>query len=287
MENVDRLLKAQKRRRVFIFAWHQETKYAKKMGTDMEDGLLIHTGFFARTFPVEPSIHVRVVDLRPYEDTVEMTCKFHAAFENAGIMINGLVMTGRTTPKYESPVTLGQIREMRDGLDKYFLTDTQQEKFKYLKGSKKIPRKRPDGEIYYYSEGGMSYPDSLDVPGRTMLTSESTVNRSTHILEDKATGKIRFLTPVEAERLQSFPDNWMDTGMPEKRRYFMMGNALVTQLINRMEPRLSQIITGENKPSKKQDNDQRSGQSGMGLSFRRSGRRSFRLVPILLLVLVP
>lgn len=46
--------------------------------------------------------------------------------------------------------------------------------------------------------------DDLNLPERTMLTSEGTVNRSTHLL--KINGKHRLLTPVEAERLQDFPD---------------------------------------------------------------------------------
>lgn len=78
-----------------------------------------------------------------------------------------------------------------------------------------------------------------------MLTSEGSVNRSTHIIPDKETGELRLLTPIEAERLQSFPDNWTNTGMPESRRYFMMGNALVTKVINRLEPELDIIIKKE------------------------------------------
>lgn len=35
--------------------------------------------------------------------------------------------------------------------------------------------------------------------------------------------------------------------MPEKRRYFMMDNALVTNVINRLEPKLHEII--ENVPN--------------------------------------
>ena len=66
-----------------------------------------------------------------------------------------------------------------------------------------------------------------------------------HVIEDKTTGKLRFITPLEAERMQSFPDNWTNTGMPENRRYFMMGNALVTKVINRMENELRIIIQNE------------------------------------------
>ena len=77
------------------------------------------------------------------------------------------------------------------------------------------------------------------------LTSEASVNRSTHIVRDLDTGRILFITPVEAERLQHFPDNWTNTGMPEKRRYFMMGNALVTYIIGRCEPYISEITKAE------------------------------------------
>jgi site-specific DNA-cytosine methylase len=41
-------------------------------------------------------------------------------------------------------------------------------------------------------------------------------------------------TPRELERLNGFPDNWTDTGMPNGRRAFMMGNALVVGLIERV-----------------------------------------------------
>lgn len=76
----------------------------------------------------------------------------------------------------------------------------------------------------------MSPTDSLDLPGRTMLTSEGTVNRSTHIVE--VNGRKRFLTPIECERLNGFEDNWTE-GMSDRMRYFCMGNALVVDLIEK------------------------------------------------------
>ena len=60
-----------------------------------------------------------------------------------------------------------------------------------------------------------------------MLTSEGSLNRSTHIIEDKSNGKKRKLTPIECERLNGFPDNWTNTEMPERQRYFIMGNATI------------------------------------------------------------
>ena len=117
-----------------------------------------------------------------------------------------------------------------------------------MTGSKKVPRKRPNGEIYYFSEGKLSFPDRLDVPARTMLTSESTTNRSSHVVKDVKSGNLRTLTPVEAERIQMFPDNWTNIeadSMSERRRYFMMGNALVVGVVKKIGDYLSTIIDSE------------------------------------------
>ena len=237
---------AQRRRRIFIFGWKKTAKYNENIDYIGPKYLIAQEGVFARAFPIEQEdSKYRCIDLLQYEDTVDITKHFKAEFENSGIMINGKVWTRKVTPVYEEPITIGEIREKRKGLGKYILTGEKLKKFEYLRGGKKILRTRPDGTEYYYSEGSMSEYDSLDLPGRTMLTSEGSVNRSTHIIPDKETGKLRLLTPIEAERLQSFPDNWTNTGMPENRRYFMMGNALVTKVIDRVEPVLREIIEHE------------------------------------------
>ena len=237
---------AQRRRRIFIFGWKKTTKYNENIDYIGPKYLITQEGLFARAFPInQEDSKYKYIDLSLYEDTVDMTKNFKAEFENSGVMISGKVWTRKVTPIYEEPITIAQIREKRKGLDKYILTGKKLEKFEYLRGGKKILRTRPDGTEYYYSEGSMSEYDSLDLPGRTMLTSEGSVNRSTHIIPDKETGKLRLLTPIEAERLQSFPDDWTNTGMPENRRYFMMGNALVTKVIDRVEPVLREIIEHE------------------------------------------
>ena len=237
---------AQRRRRIFIFGWKKTTKYNENIDYIGPKYLIVQEGIFAKAFPIDQEdSKYKYIDLSLYEDTVDMTKNFKAEFENSGIMISGKVWTRKVTPIYEDPITIAQIREKRKGLDKYILTGEKLEKFEYLRGGKKILRTRPDGTEYYYSEGSMSEYDSLDLPGRTMLTSEGSVNRSTHIIPDKETGKLRLLTPIEAERLQSFPDDWTNTGMPENRRYFMMGNALVTKVINRLEPVLREIIENQ------------------------------------------
>jgi len=78
-----------------------------------------------------------------------------------------------------------------------------------------------------------------------MLTSESSVNRSTHVIKDLQTGQLRLITPLEAERIQGFDDNWTNTGMPEKFRYFCMGNALVVGIVARMGKTLNSIFEVE------------------------------------------
>ena len=77
-----------------------------------------------------------------------------------------------------------------------------------------------------------------------MLTSEGTTNRSTHVVHDSATGELRLLSPVEAERLQGFDDGWTE-GMPDRMRYFCMGNALVVPMVTRMAATLMKIVAKE------------------------------------------
>ena len=95
--------------------------------------------------------------------------------------------------------------------------------------------------------------DSYDKPARTMLTSEGSFSRTTHIVRDKNSGRIRLLTPIEMERIQGFPSDWTRESlvngetieMPIKRRKFMMGNALVVNLVNVMEKQLDDIFSKE------------------------------------------
>ena len=129
-------------------------------------------------------------------------------------------------------------------MKEYLVTSDKLEKWKYLKGSKKIERKTGTGHSYIYSEGSMAFPENMEEPARTMLTSEGTVNRSSHIIYDKKEKDYRILTEIECEMIQMFPPDWTKT-MPRRNRYFMMGNALVTGIISRLEPTLKKIIENE------------------------------------------
>jgi hypothetical protein len=48
-----------------------------------------------------------------------------------------------------------------------------------------------------------------------------------------------------AERLQGFDDDWTNSGMPKRMRYFSMGNALVVPMITRMGEVLDGIMANE------------------------------------------
>ena len=235
----------QKRRRVYIFAYKNNTKHSKKISKNTPNEIFISKGIFATEFPVSNICTISTCDLNEYADLIQVSDNFKFGFENAGYMHKGIVYTTRTTPTLENPITLEEIILHEDIDEKYFLSESQNEKFSYLKGSKKIPRiDKKTGFEYMYSEGAMSYPDSYDNPGRTMLTSEGTVNRSTHVVVDRKTKALRLLTPVECERLNQFPDNWTCT-MSDKRRYFMMGNALVTGIIKKLGNSIEKYIENE------------------------------------------
>lgn len=248
--------RSQRRRRVFFFVYRNDTAFAKKLDQEFEqndqvfdekryDDYLYQTGLFATQFPIKQApVKNRQVYYELTDDIVEVSDSFTGTVWNTGVMRHGRYYSVDTEPNFDGqPITLGQILQDESEVpQKYFLTSPEKlEKFQYLRGPKKIERTSADGHTYIYSEGGMSPYDDLNLPGRTMLTSEGTVNRSTHLLY--VNGKYRLLTPVEAERLQDFPDNWTAkkkladgtvVDVSDKMRMFFMGNALVTKIVKKI-----------------------------------------------------
>ncbi|HFI0749895.1 TPA: DNA cytosine methyltransferase [Streptococcus suis] len=245
--------RSQRRRRVFFFVYRNDTDFAKNIDNKYEtndfvfddnryDDYIYHTGLFATQFPIKHyPVKKRQVFYELASDIVEVSDNFTGTVWNTGVMRHGKYYSIDTEPDYDgNPITLGEILQVeKDVPEKYFLTDQSKlEKFQYLRGPKRIERTSADGHSYIYSEGGMSPTDDLNLPGRTMLTSEGTVNRSTHFL--KVNNRYRLITPVEAERLQDFPDNWTANkklsdgsvvAVSDKMRMFFMGNALVTEIV--------------------------------------------------------
>ena len=233
---------AQRRRRIFIYAYRNDTKYGQTMGGVPAENVIRTDGLMAQAFPVREMGKVNQITLS--EDIVDVSDNFVFPFENAGYMHQHAVYTSKISEAEEAPVLLGSILQ-KNADEKYYIPTEKMSKWTYLKGAKKIPRKSANGHEYMFSEGPIAFPDPWDRPGRTMLTSESTLNRSTHVVTDPGTGRLRLLTPVEAERLQGFDDEWTNTGMPDRMRYFCMGNALVVPMITRMGRILDGIIAAE------------------------------------------
>ena len=233
---------AQKRRRTFIFAYKQGTRFYNQMSNYSAYEIINEYGLFAQAFPIEDEFIVRNVSLP--EDIAKVSDTFKYDFGNAGYMTDGTIYTADVKEIEEAPITLGKILQANVN-DSFYITDDKMAKWIYMKGAKKIPRVSADGHEYVFSEGSIAFPDPWNRPGRTMLTSEGTLNRSTHIVTDPGTWRMRLLTPVEAERLQGFDDDWTNTGMPNRMRYFCMGNALVVPMITRMGTVIDRIFDAE------------------------------------------
>ena len=106
---------------------------------------------------------------------------------------------------------------------------------------------------YGYKEGGMAFPDPLDAPGRTIITSEggASVSRFKHVICDDCAkagkklshdcgreGQLRRLFPRELEAMNGFSENHSEVceelKISDGRRAFFMGNALVVGVVEKI-----------------------------------------------------
>lgn len=229
----------QRRRRTFIFACRKDLEHYSDLVASGPMERITKTGFFSKEFPIkEEAVKSRTNEFNigpaKYPSIVEVSDSFSQTIWNSGVMIDSEVFTCETDPDYNGErAVLGDI--LQTGVSSsYYQDDDELEIWKVMKGPKKIERtKKGTDYTYVYSEGGIPYPDPLDRPGRTMLTSEGTKNRSSHLVADKETGRLRTLTPEECELMNGFPEGWTK-GMTDRQRYFTMGNALVVDLIKKM-----------------------------------------------------
>ena len=146
----------------------------------------------------------------------------------------------------DSKVLGDVLQDERDVPEEYFIPKAKLRDWKYLKGAKREERTvARNGFKYFYSEGAVQFPDLPDEPSRTILTGEggSSPSRFKHVIKTES-GRYRRLTPLELERLDGFPDGWTDTGMPDTRRAFCLGNALVVGLVERVGDELARRLAG-------------------------------------------
>ncbi len=239
----------QRRRRVFIIGHLVEEDPA--WGGPMS--WLLSEGVLARALPVVP--HEASVVALDGTDVPNLVLKGHPAqitqefgwgravtpFRTAGVMWRRAVWTLDVRARYEGPrAVLGDVLQPEEEVpERFFIPEDRLPQWRYLKGAKREERIARNGHRYFYTEGAIPFPDPLDQPSRTILTGEggATPSRFKHVVRTPS-GRYRRLTPVELERLNGFPDGWTDTGMSDGRRAFMMGNALVVGLVERVAQEL-------------------------------------------------
>ncbi|WP_304958445.1 DNA (cytosine-5-)-methyltransferase [uncultured Duncaniella sp.] len=229
----------QRRRRTYMFAFKRDTPFFNAIENPIN--WLYKDGVMANSFPVVQT-SVRPVEFTIIGDLSVVSEFFNkgknvSPFKNTGVMINRKVFTIQMTPSYNGPfVTLGDLLVPESEVpNDFFISDTDLEKWQYVKGGKTEKRvNKATGFEYNYSEGAMSFPDSTDKPSRTIITGEggNAPSRFKHVILT-ASGRYRRLIPIELERLNMFPDNHTE-GASDMRRAFLMGNALVTGIVERI-----------------------------------------------------
>ena len=250
----------QRRRRVYIVAYHKSSAIFKKLSIINPKEVMGGVGILASSFPVSFSEkHQEFVVSKDFE---KVSSAFNAEkklspFKNSGLMVNGRVFTAKTSPNYGGVLAkLGEYLEKKDVASEFYIDKSKEvkkefieqidgsvksietvwDKWKYLKGRKSQWKyNKTLGYKYKYGEGKMSFPDPLDRPSRTIITGEggSSPSRFKHVIE--LNNKHRRLTPVELERLNMFPDHHtLQKGVTNTKRAFFMGNALVVGVVEKI-----------------------------------------------------
>lgn len=236
----------QKRRRTYMVGYRKDSAIAREF--TRPDDWVFRSGIFAKAFPVvteEPLPSLRTVTLsgKKKDRLLDITAAFNRSntdrpFENSGVMVDGVAYSVATIPVcHETPMTIRDIMVAPEEVPAaFYVPEDQLARWHYCKGAKRELRTRKDGGQYFYTEGGMEFPDSVDKPSRTIITSEGgkSPDRCRHVIQDQ-TGRLRRLVPVELERLNMFPsDHTKLAGVDNGKRAFLMGNALVCGIITRI-----------------------------------------------------
>jgi DNA (cytosine-5)-methyltransferase 1 len=235
----------QRRKRIFIMGFLKGTDIYETIKKG-QAAWLIDNGISTRSFSTVKDDSL-FTSFKIEGDILSVSSDFNkgkktSPFENSGVMIDGFVMTKKVIPNYTGTKTvLGDVLESGIIDKEFFVEDLT--RWEYFKGAKKEKRTTADGFEYFYSEGGMTFPDPIDKPSRTIITGEGgkSASRFKHVI--KVGDMHRRLTPIELERLNMFPDNHTYIeGVTTTKRAFFMGNALVVGIIEKIGIELSERI---------------------------------------------
>lgn len=241
----------QRRRRTYIMGYKRGTEIQKEIKSLSPhlDKWVLKSGIMAKAFPIDISNSSNLGEFEIKGHLDEVSKNFNGAnpkispFGNAGILVGRTATNWQVKSKYSGKQrTLGDIIEKEKNVsEEYFVKASDLKQWRYLKGAKKELRGIGNFE-YHYTEGPMAFPDSLEKPARTIITSEGgpTPSRFKHVIQTQ-TGRYRRLTPIELERINMFPDNHTD-GQGDGKRAFFMGNALVVGVIEKLARKLIRKI---------------------------------------------
>lgn len=241
----------QRRRRTFIFGFKKGTPFNNYISEISRKDEATKRDFLKKMPPFSSTMlneaigDISEVDINEYKKVKEFSNLFSIkkGFKNTGFMVNGEVYMADYTPTRREEKTLGDLLISNIDDENLYLSPEKIEKFKELKRGFRTVKVSRTGYEYKYGMGSMQFPDSVDKPARTIVTSESSVSRMTHVIEDPGNKRVRLLSPVEAERINTFPDGWTELdGVINSNRYFTMGNALVVDLIKEIGEQILKII---------------------------------------------
>lgn len=249
---------AQRRKRVFIVAVHQSTPQFQQLQqatTGDLSQLLVDATPLAQALPVHLAHGVTSFELGGDVYAAQVSYQTAAGgktpFANAGVCVGGRVFTGKVravavpdcTAFTGHPLaltltlTLGDVvAQTRDVPESFYIPEAAIAQWEYAKGAKSVPRVSATGFAYDFKEGAMAFPDALDKPSRTIITSEggASASRTKHAVR-AADGRLRRLTPEELEELNGFPRGFTRLdGVNAIARARLMGNALITGLVARI-----------------------------------------------------
>jgi site-specific DNA-cytosine methylase len=110
---------------------------------------------------------------------------------------------------------------------KLYLSNDEINKAQFKKSKKSIPRVK-NGFEYFFNEGSIAFPNSIEKKSQCLLAAGQGISRTTTYV-DTGNG-IRKLSPIECERLQNVPDNYTDN-VSNSQRYKMLGNGWTVDVI--------------------------------------------------------
>ena len=259
----------QRRRRIFIVAYHKNSKVYKRFENHNPSDIITHLGILSKSFEVNipNDLFHGLIEGKIKKNKAKVSSDFNRnknknPFQNSGYMINGQYYTAKLIPKYNGEkLNLGDIVETNNDMipQEFFISDeklktpkikyqingdiirieTEKQMWEYLKGAKKEYKVNKQLKYkYQYAEGSMVFPDCLDKPSRTIITGEGgkSPSRFKHVIcSNPKQGILRRLTPEELEGLNMFPKGHTRHELINNtKRAFLMGNALVVGIVEKI-----------------------------------------------------